>query len=164
MIAHLSSQNVPVIVLKHIHKKGFSIDTPGKNTARFSQAGAKVVVSQSDDESAVMFNWQLNPVLLIRTILQTAQEDGEITESNPPVIILEGFRQIGQTKILCAKSYEEIATQIDPSVIAISGAIADEKKHPGMVHRIKNEFDLPLINILENPESIFSLIKNKSTL
>jgi molybdopterin-guanine dinucleotide biosynthesis protein MobB len=157
LIIHLASQDVPVTVLKHIHKKGFSIDTPGKNTWKFSQAGAKAVVSQSDDESAVMFNWRVDPLLLIRTILQVAQEEGEITNETPPVIILEGFRQIGSKKVLCVKAYDDIASQMDPSVIAVSGVIANEKLYPKMARRIRAEFNLPLLNIKDNPESILKL-------
>ncbi|RLC98457.1 MAG: hypothetical protein DRI46_11285, partial [Chloroflexi bacterium] len=157
LITHLASHDIPVTVLKHIHKEGFSIDTPGKNTWKFSQAGAKAVVSQSDDESAVMFNWKVDPLLLIRTILRVAQEEGEITNETQPVIILEGFRQIGSKKILCVKAYEDIAPQLDPSVIAVSGVIADEELYPEMARRIRAEFDLPLLNIKDNPESLLTL-------
>ena len=54
LISKLSGKGYRVGAIKHIHREGFTIDQEGKNTWRFSQAGAKITVAISPEEIAII--------------------------------------------------------------------------------------------------------------
>ena len=54
LISKLSSMGYNVGAIKHIHREGFTIDQEGKNTWRFSHAGAKITVAISPEEIAII--------------------------------------------------------------------------------------------------------------
>ena len=157
LISYLHNQNYVVLAFKHIHQDNFSIDSPGKNTWKFSQAGADVVVSQSSNESAILFNRKINPLLMIKSIndlLQSSLKRDQTSSNKQVIVVLEGFRDLKGKKVLCVKNLEEIKSQIDPSIIAIAGAIFSN------VSELKNaetEISAKFINILENPEEILKI-------
>jgi molybdopterin-guanine dinucleotide biosynthesis protein B len=103
VVQELTRRGYKVATAKHINKKGFSIDTEGKDTWRHSRAGANPVTSVSDIETAVLIKngeTQFSPDQLFRFTPET------------DVIVLEGFsrlvlddKNIG--KILCIRSREE---------------------------------------------------------
>ncbi|MHA1721189.1 MAG: molybdopterin-guanine dinucleotide biosynthesis protein B [Promethearchaeota archaeon] len=156
LISYLHTRNYIVLAFKHIHQDNFSIDTPGKNTWKYSKAGADVVVSQSPNESAILFNQKLEPMLLINSIkeiLQTIPSDKSSLDKEI-IVILEGFRDLKGKKILCAKNNEEIKSQMDPTIIAISGSIFSNETELKIA---QEENSLKFINILENPEEILKI-------
>jgi molybdopterin-guanine dinucleotide biosynthesis adapter protein len=155
IITHLTAKNVNCIAFKHIHRENFTIDTPGKNTWRYSQAGAKIVTSQCDSESAVIFNWKVNPIHLIPVIEKMAEIEHKFNDQSPVIVLMEGYREIPEKKILCVKKCNEIEPQLDPTVIAISGAICSDKLEKQ--HALE-KFDLPIINLLECPESLVQML------
>ena len=157
LISYLTSQGVEVFALKHINKQNFTIDKKGKNTWRFTQAGAKGVVAQSPNESAIMFNWELDPLSVIKIIRDTALQEGKISRRIPYVFLLEGFRDIAVTKILCAKDFEDIKGQIDPSVITIAGSIFSNDTELVMA---KRKYNLEFINLLEQPQEILKILNS----
>ncbi|MDR0318844.1 MAG: molybdopterin-guanine dinucleotide biosynthesis protein B, partial [Nitrososphaerota archaeon] len=54
LIKQFSVENYRVGAVKHIHHEGFTIDTEGKNTWRYANAGARVIVAVSPDEMAII--------------------------------------------------------------------------------------------------------------
>jgi molybdopterin-guanine dinucleotide biosynthesis protein MobB len=161
LIQYLSDRGINIIALKHIHQENFSFDTPGKNTWRYSQAGAQAVVAQSDGESAIIFNWQRNPVSLLKMIQSAGIEDGQFEPERPFIALLEGFREMGEKRVLCIKSIDEIEPQINDSIVAISGIISSDPKKNDL---IQSKMDIPIINITKTPEKIIELFGLKDLL
>jgi len=159
LISYLHSQNYIILAFKHIHQDNFSIDTPGKNTWKFSQAGADVVVSQSPDESAIIFNRKMDPHLMINSIknlIQSSLKSDQTSSEKDVIVILEGFRDMKGKKVLCVKNLEEIKSQMDPSIAAISGSIFSNISE---LKSAKTEISTKFINILENPEKILKIFR-----
>jgi len=157
LISYLHDQNYIVLAFKHIHQENFSIDTPGKNTWKFSQAGADVVVSQSSKESAILFNRKIDPLLMIKSIndlIQFSLKSDQSSSDKQVIVILEGFREMKGKKVLCVKNLEEIKSQMDPSIIAIAGSIFSNVSE---LKNAKTEISAKFINVLENPEEILKI-------
>ncbi|MHA1474110.1 MAG: molybdopterin-guanine dinucleotide biosynthesis protein B [Promethearchaeota archaeon] len=159
LISYLHNQNYIILAFKHIHQDNFSIDTPGKNTWKYSQAGADVVVSQSPDESAIIFNQQINPLLIINSVkplIQSSLKSDQRSSDKDIIVILEGFRDMKGKKILCVKNLEEIKSQMDPSIVAISGSIFSNISE---LESAKTEISAKFVNVLEYPEEILKIFK-----
>jgi len=157
LISYLHDQNFFVLAFKHIHQNNFTIDTPGKNTWKYSKAGADVVVSQSPDESAILFNRKLDPLLMIKSIydlIQSSLRSDQIGSDKQVIVILEGFRDLKGNKVLCVKNLEEIKSQMDPSIIAITGSIFSNVSE---LKSAKTEISAKFINVLEHPEEILKI-------
>ncbi|MCL2360168.1 MAG: molybdopterin-guanine dinucleotide biosynthesis protein B, partial [Candidatus Bathyarchaeota archaeon] len=54
LIRHFSVEGYNVGAIKHVHHRGFTIDTEGKNTWRYAKAGAKVIAAISPNEVAII--------------------------------------------------------------------------------------------------------------
>ncbi len=159
LISYLHDRNYIVFAFKHIHQENFSIDTPGKNTWKYSKAGADVVVSQSPKESAILFNRSIDPILMINSIKQLIQQSlkGDHRNSNKhTIVILEGFRDLKGKKVLCVKNLEEIKSQMDPSIDAISGSIFSNVSE---LKRAKKEISAKFVSVLEYPEELLKILR-----
>jgi len=159
LISYLHDKNYIVLAFKHIHQDNFSIDTPGKNTWKYSQAGADVVVSQSPDESAILFNRRMDPLLMIKSIkhlIQSSLKSDQRSNDKRIIVILEGFRDLEGKKVLCAKNLEEIKSQFDPSIAAISGSIFSDESE---LKSARTEISAKFVNVLEYPEEILKIFK-----
>ena len=157
LISYLHKRDYIVFAFKNIHQENFTIDTPGKNTWKYSKAGADVVVSQSPNESAILFNRKIDSLLLINSIkllIQSSLKSDQTSSDKPVVVILEGFRDMKGKKILCVKNLEEIKSQMDPSIAAISGSIFSNVSE---IKSAKAEISAKFINVLENPEEILKI-------
>ena len=158
LISYLHHQNYIVLAFKHIHQDNFSIDTPGKNTWKYSQAGADVVVSQSPDESAILFNRRMDPLLMVKSIknlIKTSLKSDQRSNDKRIIVIFEGVRDLEGKKVLCAKNLEEIKSQINPSIVAISGSIFSDDSE---LKSAKTEISVKFVNILENPEGLLKIL------
>ncbi|MHA1896588.1 MAG: molybdopterin-guanine dinucleotide biosynthesis protein B, partial [Promethearchaeota archaeon] len=74
LIKYLKSRSYNVISLKSIHIKDFSVDTPGKNTWRMSEAGAEPVISVAPNETAFIVKQKLDLEAVIKISTVIAQE------------------------------------------------------------------------------------------
>jgi molybdopterin-guanine dinucleotide biosynthesis protein MobB len=115
----LTRRGYKVATVKHIPEKDFTIDTKGKDTWRFAEAGAKKVVSISPKETAVIEKGEKSN-LSIESITKKCQ--------NSDIILIEGLRKIlGKNphvpKIVAVKSQEEIAEALKTfkPIIAFTG-------------------------------------------
>jgi molybdopterin-guanine dinucleotide biosynthesis protein MobB len=89
LIPELKGRGYSVAVVKHATKTE-TIDTPGKDTHRYGEAGADIAVLSLKAETSV--------------ILKKAMELDEILELvknavNPDIILVEGFKKSGIPKI-----------------------------------------------------------------
>lgn len=157
MIEFLKEKGYFLIVLKHTDKEDFSIDTKGKNTWRYTQAGANIVNIHSKLESTIIFNidfTEFNIIDLITYLLSWSQ----LKKKKKNVIVLcEGFREIKENHILCVDKIEDIENQINEYTIGIAGKICNKAN---LVKIIQEKYSLPIINILKFPEKVYDLFKN----
>lgn len=119
LIRELTRRGYKVAAVKHIPEKDFTIDTKGKDTWRFAEAGAKTVVSISPKEIATIEKGSINNFSL-EAIVGKCQ--------NSDIILIEGFRKIlGENpkvpKIVAVKSKEEVdeALKAFKPIIAFTG-------------------------------------------
>ncbi len=103
----LATKCFRVACAKHISQKGFSMDIEGKDTWRYSAAGAEVVIAVSDRETTIKIKNTFG-IPSLKTMSKFAIEMGA------DALLLEGFselvlsdRHIG--KIICVRGLEEYA-------------------------------------------------------
>jgi len=185
LIKYLSKHH-KVSAIKHIHIDNFSIDTEGKNTWRFSKAGADPIVSLSNDETAFItkIHLSLNSILKIIDIITQENEhigkldyllvEGVWDNSHPKFVMLkkvEEFRDL----LMKAKEFpnwEEILS----SILGVGGALISEYNVAHKIDDLKMEMNnivksfalppkiqnhlikIPFVNFLEKPEQIEKLV------
>lgn len=110
LVRELVGRGYRVGTIKHIREKKFSIDVPGKDTWRHAQAGARVVVSMSPREVAIITKRSAKPIEVMRTLQWL------------DFIILEGFRKVkGITRVATSRTAREAAKLVDKFTIACVG-------------------------------------------
>jgi len=126
LVKELTNRGYKVAAVKHIPKKDFTMDTAGKDTWRFAQAGAETVLAVSENEIAILKRKDTSKL----TVGEIVQNCG----NNLSLIILEGFRSlVGQDenipKIVAVKSRKEIAFALAAytPIIAFTGKQINEK-------------------------------------
>jgi molybdopterin-guanine dinucleotide biosynthesis protein B len=154
LINQFSVENYKVGVIKHIHHKGFTIDTEGKNTWRYAQAGAKIIAAISPNEVAI--------------IKKTVQDQGNLdlvidamVKEDLDVIFVEGYhelmaKKVDITKIIVSKKYDDVlqkalCSTVGP-IIAISGLVAKNSNVPTIQ-------GYPVIKIPKDGKKLVELIK-----
>jgi len=123
----LTRRGYKVAAVKHIPEKDFTIDTAGKDTWRFAEAGAKTVVSVSPKEIATLERGNTDNFSQLEAIMERCQDSD--------IILIEGFRKIlGENlevpKIVAVKSEEEVveALKTFKPIIAFTGPYSAIKK------------------------------------
>ena len=119
IVSTLIEKGYNVATAKHISTKGFSMDRKGKDTWRYSTAGANPVIAVSDKEVTVKLKTEAD-VLSLDWMLKTSAENGA------NVLIMEGFsflvlkdKRVG--KIICVRStaeYDEYKKEVEGEVLA----------------------------------------------
>ena len=151
LISKLSGMGYRVGAIKHIHREGFTIDQEGKNTWRFSQAGAKITVAISPEEIAIIekTNASLNDLDKIVKYLESEKID---------VVFIEGFHSFISKrpeilKIITAKNPEDLEKTLKeavPPILAITGLIA-KNNHPSN--------KIPYIKLPEEGDKLLELVR-----
>jgi len=119
IVSKLVEEGFKVAVAKHISKKGFSMDSEGKDTWRYSMAGASPVIAVSDNETMVKLKRGDND-LSLDWLLRVSIENGA------DVLVIEGFsflilkdKRVG--KLICVRNveeYDEYKGKVEGEVIA----------------------------------------------
>lgn len=151
----LIKEGLKVGSIKHVHDPVFTIDTPKKDTFRFAQAGAKIIVSSAAGEIA---------------ILKKANDHSEsfhlqeifnlIEKEKLDVVFLEGFHStIAERndihKIVTAKSQEDLQRTLRgtaPPILAVTGLIANQMSK-------SQDSDIQVINVLSEGEALLKQVK-----
>ena len=155
LISQLSAEGYRVGTIKHVHHKGFTMDTPGKNTYRFAQAGSKVVVAISPEEVAI--------IKKTRQELKNLDEIIELLEKDQlDIIFIEGLhgliaKKTEIPKIITAKDPDGLAETLQGTVepiLAVSGVIA-KNTNAATLH------NLPVMRIPEDGKKLVELVKQQ---
>jgi len=147
LIRGLTEKGYTVATVKHVSEKGFTIDTPGKDTWRHAQAGAKTIIIVAPDELSMIRKGNTKK-LDLQEILAYFSKDVDF-------VILEGFRSMVENKtnipkIVAIKTLEEAvaaSTRFKPT-IAFTGKAASTVPHLG----------IPVVNILKESEKLVEIV------
>jgi molybdopterin-guanine dinucleotide biosynthesis protein MobB len=155
LISQFSAEGYRIGAIKHVHHKGFTIDSPGKNTYRFSQAGSKVVVAIAPEEVAIIkkTEQELNDLDQIIALLEKEQLD---------IIFIEGLhgliaKKVSIPKIITAKDAQGLAETLQGTsepIIAVSGLVT-KSTDAQTLH------NLPVIKVPEDGKKLVDLIKQQ---
>jgi molybdopterin-guanine dinucleotide biosynthesis protein B len=156
LISSLSADGYLVGAIKHIHHKDFTMDTEGKNTWRYTQAGAKVIAAISPSEIAIIKKTAQETESLDK-VLESLKKDECLD-----VIFVEGYheliaKRVDVVKIVVLKDEQFLQQTLDETVdpiIAISGLIAENSKATVIQ-------GYPVIKIPKDGRKLVELIKHQ---
>ena len=111
LLRELRRRGFSVVTAKDVHQAGFSIDTPGKDSARLGEAGGEAVVIRAEGETSFVYRRRF-----------PAEEI--VTSVAADFLVVEGFRDLSCANLACARELDELRRQIDEQTIAISGVVA----------------------------------------
>jgi molybdopterin-guanine dinucleotide biosynthesis protein B len=143
----LTIRGYRVAAVKHIPESNFTIDKEGKDTWRYAQSGAMIVIGVSADEIATMEKVRAKTISL-EDILQRCK--------GSDIVFLEGFRKsVSRNRSICkiviAKSledFEEASVTFDP-ILAFIGPYSPKK----------SDLRVPYVDIFKNAEKIADLVE-----
>jgi len=150
LIYELTKRGYRVAAIKHVPERdNFTLDTPGKDTYRYAQQGAKTVIAVSANEIATIEKVPSETVPFESLIEKCVNND---------IVLVEGLKQTvarkaDVPKIAVTKTEEEakIAQKAYEPIIAFSGPYDPHKLFPA----------IPYVNALKNPEKLADLIEEK---
>lgn len=149
LIRELTEKGYKVAAIKHVSEPEFTIDTPGKDTWRFAQSGARTIVSAATNEVATIQKKPLNEVTVKELVRKCSDND---------IVLIEGLKKrLARTrniqKIVVAKSKDEVkyALETYKPILAFSGPYNAEKINPRV----------PYVDAVKNPEKLAKIIEEK---
>jgi molybdopterin-guanine dinucleotide biosynthesis protein MobB len=146
LVHGLTKEGYRVATAKHVPEHEFTIDTKGKDTWRYAQAGAKTIVLVAPEE--------LTTIKKRETGSLTLQEIVHNCENDVDVLILEGFTSLVENeravpKIVAVKTRQEAvdaSARFNP-ILAFTGPILS----PPKLGRV-------CVNVLTDPERIVAIV------
>ena len=149
LIRELTRRGYKVATIKHVPEPDFTIDTPGKDTWRHAQAGAKTIVSASANEIATIEKIPLETISLDALIKRCKGND---------IVFIEGLKKKvakrrSIPKIVVATTMDEAvnALEVYKPILAFSGPYDTENLN----------FEIPYADALKNPEKLADIVENK---
>ncbi len=149
LIRELSQRGYKVAAIKHVSEPNHTIDTPGKDTWRYAQAGAKTVISAAANEIVTIEKRLLETVSLDILLKKCRGND---------IVFIEGLKKKvakrkNIAKIVVTKTMEESvkALEIFEPIIAFSGPYSTKNLN----------FEIPYENAFENPARLADIIEIK---
>jgi len=147
LIRELAKRGYKVAAIKHIPELDFTIDTPGKDTWRYAQAGAKTVISMAANEVATIEKVTTNSVSLEKLLKKCLGND---------IVFIEGLKNIVTSKkkipkIAVVKSKTEATNALETfkPILAFSGPYSTENL----------KFQVPYANGIKNPQKLADIIE-----
>jgi molybdopterin-guanine dinucleotide biosynthesis protein MobB len=146
----LTKRGYKIVAVKHIPEPNFTIDTEGKDTWRFAQSGAKMIVSVSSDEIATIEKIDTTSLSLEEILHRCRGVD---------FVFLEGFKKlVGKNydipKIVTIKSAKEAleASETFKPILTFTG-----------LHSIENlNLNVPYSNVIQNKKEIVGIVEKNA--
>jgi molybdopterin-guanine dinucleotide biosynthesis protein B len=149
LIRELTKRGYKTAAIKHISEPNFTIDTTGKDTWKFAQAGAKTIIAVATNETTTI---EKTPIknLTLNTLLTKCK--------NNHITFIEGLKKLTATnkntpKIITTKTKQEATNALKTykPILAFSGPYSTETLN----------LKIPYANALKNPEKLANIIENK---
>jgi len=151
IVKGLTQKGYKIATAKHIHQKNFTIDTPGRDTWKHTQAGAHITLAVAANE--------LTTIKKTDTTKLTINDIAKACVDNTDVIVLEGFRgliaqELAIPKIITVKNQREIdeATKTFKPILAYA-TLSPETKFTKLTN--------PPIHITKNPQKLIQIIDKR---
>ena len=121
LIDHFNQSGLKIAIIKHM-KHRFDIDHPGKDSYRYREAGAPMVMITNDDHFALVADndRMLSPVALAERYLGEAD-----------LVIIEGHKDVRLPKIEVIGDSEE-PPLIESGMEGIVAIVSDSYHHPSL--------------------------------
>jgi molybdopterin-guanine dinucleotide biosynthesis protein B len=149
LIRELTKRGYKVAAIKHVPEPDHTIDTPGKDTWRYAQAGAKTIISAGASEIATIEKTPLETVKLNTLIKKCKGND---------IVFIEGLKEKvakrkNMAKIVVTKTMDEAVNAIETykPILAFSGPYSTENLN----------FQTPYADAKETPEKLADIVENK---
>ena len=149
LIRELTKRGYKVAAIKHVPEPDHTIDTPGKDTWRYAQAGARTVISAGASEIATIEKTPLETVKLNTLIKKCKGND---------IVFIEGLKEKvakrkNMAKIVVTKTMDEAVNAIEAykPILAFSGPYSTENLN----------FQIPYADAKETPEKLADIVENK---
>lgn len=146
----LTKRGYKIAAIKHIPEPNFTIDTEGKDTMRFAQSGAKIIVGVSSDEIATIEKVETTRFSLEEILHRCRDVD---------FVFLEGFKKlVGKNydipKIVTVKSAKEAleASETFKPILTFTGLYSIETLN----------LNVPYLNVLENKKEIMDIVEKNA--
>ena len=140
----LTKKGYKVAAIKHINED-FAIDTPGKDTWRYRQAGANIIVATGPDQTVTI---EKTPTQLTALLEKCENSD---------VVFIEGFKKtvaqnptIPKIAIVKSKTEAENALKTYKPIIAFSGPYNTQTFYP----------NIPYASALTNLKELSDIVEN----
>jgi molybdopterin-guanine dinucleotide biosynthesis protein B len=157
LISHLAKEGFRIGSIKHIHRPDFPIDTVGKDTWRYTNAGAVVTMAIAPKEIAIIKRLKepFDSLDQITSLLEKEELD---------VIFIEGLKSLVAQrrdipKIITSRNQRdlrEMLNETSPPILAISGLVAKKKVQT-------REFETPIIDLPDDGDLLLNIVKNHIT-
>ncbi|MEM2118525.1 MAG: molybdopterin-guanine dinucleotide biosynthesis protein B [Candidatus Bathyarchaeia archaeon] len=142
----LTRRGHKIAAIKHISEPDFTIDTAGKDTWRFAQAGAKTIVAVASNEIAT----------IEKTGTKQSLKELLVRCKGNDIVLLEGFKKLVAKnnkirKIVTVKSAEEARKALEDfaHILAFSGFYAPTKLPK----------QIPYVDALKNVERLADIVE-----
>jgi molybdopterin-guanine dinucleotide biosynthesis protein MobB len=147
LVKELSSRGYRIATVKHISERNFTMDTKGKDTWRYAQAGARTIIGIASEEIATIE--KASGSVSLREILRRCRDHD--------IVLLEGFKKLVSkkeniSKIVVVKSAEEALQAVKDfkPILAFAGPYSTERL----------DVEPPYVDTLRHPKRMADIVKN----
>jgi molybdopterin-guanine dinucleotide biosynthesis protein MobB len=144
----LTKRGYRVAAIKHVNEPDFAFDTPGKDTWRYAQAGAKTVVGVAAKETVTVEKTTTSTPSLEKLLKKCTGND---------IVLIEGLKKIvAQNKkilkiaVVKSEAEAENALKTYRPIIAFSGPYNTQTFYP----------KIPYANALTNLKELSDIVEN----
>jgi molybdopterin-guanine dinucleotide biosynthesis protein B len=144
----LTERGYKVAAIKHVNEPDFAIDTPGKDTWRYAQAGAKTVIGVAANKTVTVEKTDTTVPSLEKLLKKCAGSD---------VVFIEGLKKdVAQNKkipkiaVVKSEAEAENALKTYKPIIAFSGPYNTQSLYP----------KIPYANAQTNPKELSDIVEN----
>lgn len=142
LVSELKRRGYTVGTVKDIHFKDFEADTPGTDTYKHAQAGARRVTARGPKNTGIIMDERMT----MDAILKYYKED---------FVIIEGDCGVDCPTIITARTISDIEEKMCPQAIAVSGVISDQMAEEG----VREYNGLPIINGVTNIKELADMVE-----
>jgi molybdopterin-guanine dinucleotide biosynthesis adapter protein len=147
LIAELVKRRYKVAAIKHISEPEWTIDTPGKDTYRFAQKGAKTLVVLAPNELVTIEKGKTEGISLSKLLSRAKGNDLVLIEGLKTTVATKG--NISKIVVVTSQLEAESALKTYRPILAFSGPFNTETLTP----------IIPYVNALTEPARLADIVE-----